>query len=45
MRAAQFLFAVALCLTTTLAQSAGFRSIEVPADTDGPSLNGAIWYP
>jgi predicted dienelactone hydrolase len=24
---------------------AGFRFIEVPADKDGPALNGAMWYP
>jgi hypothetical protein len=33
--------AIALCLTTTLAQAAGFRFIEVPADADGPALRGA----
>lgn len=37
--------AVALCLAATLAQAAGFRFIEVPADTDGPALSGAMWYP
>ena len=24
---------------------AGFRFIEVPADADGPALDGAMWYP
>jgi hypothetical protein len=38
-------FAVLLCLTATLAQAAGFRFIEVPADADGPALKGAMWYP
>jgi predicted dienelactone hydrolase len=23
----------------------GFRFVEVPADTDGPALGGAMWYP
>jgi predicted dienelactone hydrolase len=25
--------------------AAGFRFIEVPADSDGPALDGAMWYP
>ena len=37
--------AVALCLAATLAQAAGFRFIEMPADAAGPALNGAMWYP
>lgn len=44
-RAAKLLVAIALCLTATLAQAAGFRFIEVPADADGPALKGAMWYP
>jgi len=42
---ARLLVAIALCLTATLAQAAGFRLIDVPADADGPALNGAMWYP
>jgi predicted dienelactone hydrolase len=43
---ARKLFAViALSLTTTLAHGAGLRAIDVPADTEGPALTGAIWYP
>jgi hypothetical protein len=45
MHAAQFLVSVGLCLTATLAQAAGFGFIDVPADADGPALEGAIWYP
>jgi predicted dienelactone hydrolase len=45
MHATKFLVAFALGLTATLAQAAGFRFIEVPADADGPVLNGAMWYP
>lgn len=45
MHAAKFLVAFAFGLAATLAQAAGFRFIEVPADADGPVLNGAIWYP
>jgi predicted dienelactone hydrolase len=37
--------AIALGLTATLAQAAGFRFIEAPADADGPALEGAMWYP
>ena len=39
------LAASALCLMATIAQAAGFRLIEVPADADGPALSGAMWYP
>jgi predicted dienelactone hydrolase len=45
MHAVKFFVAFALCLTATLAQAAGFRFIEVPADAGGPALNGAMWYP
>ncbi len=45
MHAAKFLVVIALCITATLAQAAGFRFIEVPADADGPALTGAMWYP
>jgi predicted dienelactone hydrolase len=45
MYAFKFLAAITLCLAATLAQAAGFRFIEVPADTAGPALRGAMWYP
>jgi predicted dienelactone hydrolase len=41
----KFLVATVLCLAATLAQAAGFRFIDIPADADGPALQGAIWYP
>jgi predicted dienelactone hydrolase len=41
----KFLAAIALCLMATLAQGAGFRFIDVPANADGPALQGAMWYP
>jgi hypothetical protein len=44
-QAGKFLVVIALSLATTPARAAGFRFIEVPADADGPALNGAIWYP
>lgn len=45
MHAVKFLVAVALCLTATMTQAAGFRLIEVPAAGDAPALKGAMWYP
>jgi hypothetical protein len=45
MHAVKFLLAIALCLAATLAQAARIRFIDVPADTDGPALTGAMWYP
>lgn len=45
MYACKLLGAIMLCLTATLAESAGFRVIDIPADTDGPALKGAMWYP
>lgn len=45
MHPVKFLVAVALCLTATMAQAAGFRLIEVPAAGDAPALKGAMWYP
>jgi predicted dienelactone hydrolase len=35
----------ALCLCATLAQAAGFSTIELPADQEGPALRGAVWTP
>jgi predicted dienelactone hydrolase len=45
MHAVKFLLAISLCLAATLVQAAGIRFIDVPADTDGPALTGAMWYP
>jgi predicted dienelactone hydrolase len=41
----RLLSAIGLCLTATLAQAAGMRPVDVPADAGGPALRGAIWYP
>ena len=35
----------AICLSAMLARAAGFSTIEVPADRDGPALRGAVWTP
>jgi predicted dienelactone hydrolase len=45
MYACKWLLATILCLAATLAQAAGLRTIDVPADADGPELRGAIWSP
>lgn len=40
------LFFVALCFCCArIAQAAGFGLIEVPADSNGPALLGAVWTP
>ncbi|MDP9600745.1 UNVERIFIED_ORG: putative dienelactone hydrolase [Variovorax paradoxus] len=35
----------AACLTATLAQAAGFSTIEIPVDHEGPAMQGAVWTP
>lgn len=35
----------AACLTATLAHAAGFSTIEIPADREGPAMQGAVWTP
>src|SRR5207253_4023973 len=37
--------ATAFCFAATLAQAAGFRFIDVPADAERPALTGAVWSP
>jgi predicted dienelactone hydrolase len=39
------LLALALCGAAPLANAAGLRFIEVPADDAGPALTGAVWSP
>jgi predicted dienelactone hydrolase len=41
----RFLSAIGFCLTATLAQAAGLRSIDIPADASGPAIHGVVWYP
>lgn len=45
MRAFTLLVAAAVSLVPMLAEAAGFRFVEVPADTVGPAISGAMWYP
>jgi predicted dienelactone hydrolase len=41
----RFLAAIGFCLAATFAQAAGLRSIDIPADANGPAIHGVIWYP
>ncbi|WP_240535620.1 hypothetical protein [Bradyrhizobium sp. STM 3809] len=36
---------LALCLATTPTQAAGLRTIDIPADADGPAIRAMVWYP
>jgi len=45
MYARKLLGAIILCLTATLAQGAGLRAIDIPADAGGSAMSGAVWYP
>jgi predicted dienelactone hydrolase len=45
MRGRKLLVAGTLFFTATLAQAAGFRTIDIPADAEGPAMQGAIWSP
>jgi predicted dienelactone hydrolase len=44
-RFCRLLSVISVCLTATLAQAAGLRSFDIPADADGPAIHGMIWYP
>jgi predicted dienelactone hydrolase len=37
--------ALTVCLTVNVAQAAGVRSVDIPADSDGPAIRGMVWYP
>jgi predicted dienelactone hydrolase len=39
------LFALVFCLAATRTQAAGIRLIDIPADNEGPAINGAMWSP
>ncbi|WP_208513951.1 dienelactone hydrolase [Variovorax paradoxus] len=41
----RFLLPLALGLGAACAQAAGFSTLEIPADADGPALRGAVWTP
>ncbi|HEX7866060.1 MAG TPA: dienelactone hydrolase [Variovorax sp.] len=35
----------AACFSAALAQAAGYGTIEIPADREGPAMQGAVWTP
>ena len=43
--ASKFLVASTLFFAATLAQAAGFRSIDIAADAEGPAIHGTMWSP
>jgi predicted dienelactone hydrolase len=46
LRRYQLVLAIVFCFASaTLAQAAGVRFLDVPADAAGPALTGAAWYP
>jgi predicted dienelactone hydrolase len=45
MKTCRVISALAVCLTATVAQAAGMRWIDIPADADGPAIRGMVWYP
>jgi predicted dienelactone hydrolase len=44
-RLSKLILAAVLCLIAASAEAAGIRLIDVPADSEGPALMGAIWSP
>lgn len=36
---------IVLCVETTTGRAAGLRVIEIPADSEGPAIHGAMWTP
>ena len=44
-RSLLFLFPATLCLWSTFTHAAGFSTIEIPADAQGPALRAAVWTP
>jgi predicted dienelactone hydrolase len=45
MRRSELVLAAIFCFAATLAQAAGVRFFDVPADTTAPKMAGAVWYP
>ncbi len=45
MRPFAFVAVIIACLAAPMAEAAGFRSIDIPADASGPALTGAVWSP
>jgi predicted dienelactone hydrolase len=45
MRPPAFLAVLIACFAAPMAQAAGLRFIDIPADAGGPALSGAVWSP
>jgi predicted dienelactone hydrolase len=45
MRPLAVLAVIIACFAAPMAQAAGFRFIDIPADASGPALTGAVWSP
>jgi predicted dienelactone hydrolase len=45
MRPLAFFAVIIACFSAPMAQAAGFRFIDIPADASGPALTGAAWSP
>jgi predicted dienelactone hydrolase len=45
MRSIAFLAVIIACFAAPMAEAAGFRFIDIPADASGPALTGAVWSP
>ena len=45
MRRSEFVLATVFCFAATLTHAAGVRFFHVPADTAGPTMAAAVWYP
>jgi predicted dienelactone hydrolase len=45
MRPIAFFAVIIACFSGPMAQAAGFRFIDIPADASGPALTGAVWSP
>lgn len=45
MRLTSVVLAAALSLAATLAQAAGLKSVEIPADAGGPAIRALVWSP
>jgi predicted dienelactone hydrolase len=41
----KLVFAAVICFVAARAEAGGIRLIEVPADSEGPALTGAVWSP
>jgi len=45
MHVGKLLGAILFGLAATTAHAAGLRTLDIPADANGPAIKGAVWYP